>query len=106
VDVLCTKQDDLDEKAKSLPKMQSLYRISSVIIIWVGPGSAESSPVLAIRSFLDQNISHDNPTIMTESAIPGVEAVAEDGLFTFSHGSLDYIIQALPAIVEILQATC
>ena len=46
VDALCINQEDNKERALQVQRMESIYRKASVVLVWVGKGSAGSDRVM------------------------------------------------------------
>lgn len=95
-DALCINQDDLDEKAKVLPLMQTLYRLASKVIVRLGRGDKTKQIIPTIRSFLRRHIPEDSydKTSVAELARSS-SSVPEP---------VDFVIHILSALMDIMDS--
>lgn len=93
VDAICLNQEDLDEKARLLPYMQHFYRISSKVVVWLGPDDS-LQPLTTVRSFLKEHVP--------ASVLATLSMLAASKAAIRIPKPVDFVAHVLPALLNIM----
>lgn len=75
IDAICINQDDLDEKARVIPRMNEIYGQAAEVLIWLGPQGDDSQFAIDVLNW----ISHPDRREDLQPFVCGVHG------FTVSH---------------------
>ncbi|KAK3324560.1 heterokaryon incompatibility protein-domain-containing protein [Cercophora scortea] len=97
VDAICINQQDIPERNAQVPRMTHLYRLAHRVVVWLGPGSRQSTVAISSLRYLGDQVqlTRQNHTIR----MPGA---AEKDWYVNSH-DIPYDEETWRAILRLFQ---
>ena len=97
IDAICVNQEDLVERSKQVEKMAALYKGAERVVVWLGPGSAESNLAFQVMESWCTQISYD---IEKDLAYPPIKS----GLpWTKQDSIMPYDEEAIRSVTSLLK---
>jgi len=56
IDAICINQQDISERNAQVGRMSQIYRLARQVVVWLGPGSAQSHLAISTLQYLGQQV--------------------------------------------------